>query len=115
MGLTHQARINRAEGERQELIAKSEGEKQKRINEAEGRAAEILRIAESTAAGIRLIADSLQSPGGKEALNLRIAEGYLAEFGKLAKTNNTMIIPSNLSDVGGMVASLTQVLDQVKK
>jgi regulator of protease activity HflC (stomatin/prohibitin superfamily) len=110
-----QARINRAEGERQELIAKSEGEKQKRINEAEGRATEILRIAESTAAGIRLIADSLQSPGGKEALNLRIAEGYLAEFGKLAKTNNTMIIPSNLSDVGGMVASLTQVLDQVKK
>jgi regulator of protease activity HflC (stomatin/prohibitin superfamily) len=110
-----QAKINRAEGERQELIAKSEGEKQKRINEAEGRAAEILRIAESTALGIKLIAESIQSPGGKEALNLRIAEQYLVEFGKLAKTNNTMIIPSNIADAAGMVGALSQVFDQTRK
>ncbi len=110
-----QAKINRAEGDRQELIAKSEGEKQKRINEAEGRAAEILRIAESTALGIKLIAESIQSPGGKEALNLRIAEQYLVEFGKLAKTNNTMIIPSNIADAAGMVGALSQVFDQTRK
>lgn len=109
-----QAKINRAEGDRQELIARSEGEKQKRINEAEGRAAEILRVAEATADGIKLIAHSIHAEGGKDAVSLRIAESYLAEFGKLAKTNNTMIIPSNLSDIGGMVAGISTVMDQIK-
>lgn len=109
-----QAKINRAEGDRQELIARSEGEKQKRINEAEGRAAEILRVAEATSEGLRLIASAIQTQGGKDAVSLRIAESYLSEFGKLAKTNNTMIIPSNLSDVGGMVAGISTVMEQLK-
>ena len=92
------------------MIAKSEGEKQKRINEAEGRAVEIQRVAEATAKGIREIAAAMNEKGGINAVNLRIAEQYLNAFGRLAKENNTVIIPSNLSDIGGMVASVTSLL-----
>ena len=105
-----QAKINRAEGDKQELIARSEGEKQKRINEASGRASEIERIAIATASGISNIAKALNQDGGMQAVNLRVAEQYLQEFGKLASTNNTMIIPSNLSDMAGMVASISSVI-----
>lgn len=105
-----QAKINRAEGDRQELIARSEGEKQKRINEAAGRAAEIEQIATATAKGIRYIAEALNQKGGMEAVNLRVAEQYLTEFGKLAGTNNTMIIPNNLTDIAGIVATATSVI-----
>jgi len=105
-----QAKINRAEGDKQELIARSEGEKQRVINEAEGRAVEIERLAEATAEGIRKIAIAINDPGGKDAVNLRIAEQYLDEFGNLAKTNNTMIIPSNLADIAGMVQAASSVL-----
>ncbi len=104
-----QARINHAEGERQEMIAVSEGEKRKRINEAEGRGAEIERIAKATAWGIREIASSIEQPGGKDAVSLRIAEQWIGEFGNLARTNNTMIIPQDLSDIAGAVAALTKV------
>ncbi len=106
-----QAKINRAEGDKQEAIARSEGEKMKRINEAEGRGQEIERVASATARGIREIAAAINEPGGIEAVNLRIAEQYLGEFGKLARTNNTMIIPSNLSDVASMVASVAKVFE----
>jgi len=105
-----QAKINRAEGDRQELIARSEGEKQRRINEAEGRAAEIEKVAHATAEGIRQIAAATQDKGGMEAVNLRIAEQYLNEFGKLAQTNNSMIIPTNLADVAGMIATAMKVI-----
>jgi regulator of protease activity HflC (stomatin/prohibitin superfamily) len=105
-----QAKINRAEGDRQEMIARSEGEKQKRINEAEGRAIEILRVAEATANGIREIAKAINEKGGVNAVNLRIAEQYLDEFGKLAKTNNSIIIPSNLSDIAGMIKAAASVI-----
>ncbi len=107
-----QAKINRAEGDRQEMIARSEGEKQKRINEAEGRAIEIQRVAEATAEGIRKIAASISEKGGADAVNLRIAEQYLNEFGNLAKTNNTMIIPSNLADIAGVIKTASSVLKQ---
>lgn len=109
-----QAKINRAEGDKQELIAKSEGEKQRRINEAEGRATEILRIAEATALGIEKIANAIQSPGGSDAVNLRIAEQYINEFGKLAKENNTMIIPSDLSDIAKIIATATSVVKKTQ-
>lgn len=110
-----QAKINRAEGDRQELIYRSEGEKQKRINEAEGRAVEIERVATATANGLREIAAAINERGGINAVNLRIAEQYLGEFGNLAKTNNTIILPSNLTDIAGMVATVTSVLkDQTK-
>jgi regulator of protease activity HflC (stomatin/prohibitin superfamily) len=107
-----QAKINRAEGEKQEMIAKSEGEKQKRINEAEGRAIEILKIAEATANGIREIAKAINEKGGINAVNLRIAEQYLNEFGKLAKTNNSIIIPTNLADIAGVIKAVTSVIKQ---
>jgi regulator of protease activity HflC (stomatin/prohibitin superfamily) len=105
-----QAKINRAEGDRQEMIARSEGEKQKRINEAEGRAVEIQRVAEATAEGIRKIANAINDEGGADAVNLRIAEQYLNEFGKLAKVNNTMIIPSDLADIAGVIKTASSVL-----
>ena len=105
-----QAITNVAEGDKQEAIKKSEGEKMKRINEAEGRAQEIELVATATAEGIRKIAESIKAPGGEEAVNLRVAEQYIREFGNLAKKNNTVIIPSNLSDIGGMVASVTSLL-----
>ncbi len=107
-----QAKINRAEGQKQEMIAESEGEKQKRINEAEGRAIEILKVAEATANGIREIASAINDKGGINAVNLRIAEQYLNEFGKLAGTNNSIIIPSNLSDIAGLIKSVTTVLKE---
>lgn len=110
-----QAKINRAEGDKQEAIARSEGEKMKRINEAEGRGQEIERVAMATAKGIREIAKAIGEPGGRDAVNLRIAEQYLLEFGKLAHTNNSMIIPSNLADVAGMVASVGKVLNTVRE
>ncbi len=109
-----QAKINRAEGDKQEAIARSEGEMQKRINEAEGRAQEIRKVAIATAEGIREIAKAINEKGGLNAVNLRIAEQYLNEFGKLAKTNNSIIIPSNLSDIAGLVKSVTTVLKEQK-
>jgi len=109
-----QAKINRAEGDKQEAIARSEGEMQRRINEAEGQAQEILRVANATAEGIRQVARATLEPGGTDAINLRIAQQYLVEFGKLAQTNNTMIIPSNLADVAGLVAALGKVFDRLK-
>ena len=109
-----QAKINRAEGDKQEAIARSEGEKQKRINEADGRAEEIKKVALATAEGIREIAKAINEKGGLNAVNLRVAEQYLNEFGKLAKTNNSIIIPSDLSDIAGMIKSVTTVLKNQK-
>jgi regulator of protease activity HflC (stomatin/prohibitin superfamily) len=105
-----QAKINRAEGDKQETIARSEGEKQRRINEAEGRAAEIERVASATAKGIKEIAMAISDKGGMEAVNLRVAEQYINEFGKLAQTNNSLIISSNVADISGMIASAMQVI-----
>jgi regulator of protease activity HflC (stomatin/prohibitin superfamily) len=111
-----QAKINRAEGDKQELIARSEGEMRKRINEADGRAGEIERVAKATANGLRDIASAINERGGINAVNLRIAEQYVNEFGNLAKTNNTIILPSNLTDLAGMVSTVTTVLkDQTKE
>lgn len=110
-----QAKINRAEGDKQEAIARSEGEKMKRINEAEGRGQEIERVAMATAKGIREIANAINEKGGIDAVNLRIAESYLGEFGKLAQKNNAMIIPSNLSDVAGVVASIGKIFTAMNR
>ena len=110
-----QAKINRSEGEKQEAIARSEGEKTKRINEAEGRGQEIERIAMATAKGIREIANAISDKGGADAVNLRIAESYLNEFGKLAQKNNAMIIPSNLSDVAGVVSSIGTIFSTMNQ
>ena len=109
-----QAKINRAEGDKQEAIARSEGEKQRRINEAAGRAQEIEMVAVATARGISEIAKSINQEGGMNAVNLRVAEQYLVEFGKLAKTNNSMIVPADLSDIAGILTSVTTVLNKTQ-
>jgi regulator of protease activity HflC (stomatin/prohibitin superfamily) len=109
-----QATINRAEGDRQDAILRSEGEKQRRINEAEGQAQEILAVARATAEGIKTIAEQLQMGGGQAAANLRVAERYVLEFGKLAQASNTLIIPSNVSDVAGMVTTAMTALQKVQ-
>ncbi len=109
-----QAKINRAEGEKQEAIAKSEGEKARRINEAEGRAQEIKLVAEATSQGLREIAKAIDGPSGAAAVNLRLAEQYIGEFGKLAKTGNTMIIPSDLANISGFIKAASGVLSTTK-
>jgi regulator of protease activity HflC (stomatin/prohibitin superfamily) len=111
---TRQAKINNADGDKQEYILKSEGEKMRRINEAAGRASEIEQIANATANGLRAISKAISEENGLNAVNLRIAEQYLNAFGNLAKTNNTMILPSNLSDIAGIVATATSVFSEVK-
>ncbi|HON55397.1 MAG TPA: stomatin-like protein [bacterium] len=110
-----QAKINRSEGDKQEAIQKSEGEKQRKINEAEGRAQEILKVAQATAEGIRIVANAINVEKGNEAVALKLAEQYITEFGKLAKTNNTMIIPSNLSDIGSLISSMTNIISEINK
>lgn len=107
-----ESRINVAEGHKQEVIKQSEALKQKQINEAEGKAREIELLAHATADGLALIAQSINQPGGRDAVNLRVAEQYVTEFGRLAGTSNTMIIPANLGDLSGMVATLGRVLQQ---
>ena len=110
-----QARINRADGERCEAIAHSEGEKQKRINEAQGRAEEIRLVAEATANGIATVAAAIKNEGGSDAVNLQLAEKYIAEFGKLAKEGNSMIIPADLANVSGFIKAASKVLDCPKE
>jgi regulator of protease activity HflC (stomatin/prohibitin superfamily) len=109
-----QAKINRAEGEKQQAIAISEGEKMKRINEAGGRAQEILLVAEAQANGIRQVASAINEQGGMNAVNMQLAQQYLTEFGKMAKANNTMIIPSDLANVAGILKAATSVIKEVK-
>jgi regulator of protease activity HflC (stomatin/prohibitin superfamily) len=108
-----QAAINRSEGEKQEMINISEGEKLKQINEAEGRARQIELLAQATATGLREVALAVKEDGGEEAVSLRIAEQYVSAFEKLAKESTTLLLPSNLSDVGGTVAGLQKVLKKI--
>ncbi len=110
-----QSMINEAEGARQNSILVSEGEKQKMINESQGRAAQILAVAEATATGLGLIATQLEAPSGMNAANLRVAEQYVGEFGKLAKESTTLIVPNNTTDIAGIVAQAMATLNTVKK
>ncbi|MEE4638622.1 MAG: stomatin-like protein [Wenzhouxiangella sp.] len=105
-----QAKINVSEGQKQEMINISEGDMLKQINEAKGRSEEIRLIAEATAAGLERIAEAINQPGGADAVNLRVAEQYVKEFGNLARETNTLILPAELSDIGAVVASLGKTL-----
>ncbi|MBK9303714.1 MAG: paraslipin [bacterium] len=104
------AQINRAEGEKQRVIKESEANQQQQINEAQGEAAAILAVATATAEGLRQVAAALSTPGGDQAMRLRVAEQYVGEFGRLAKAGNTLVLPANLSDVGGMIALATNIV-----
>lgn len=119
------ANIATSEGLRQSMINQSEGEKQKQINEAQGKAAHVTLVAEAdakrielvavaTAEGIRKVAGSIKEDGGLEALNMRLAEQYIKEFGNLAKTTNTVLMPANVSDVAGVIATAMSTVKEVK-
>ena len=103
------AKINEAEGEKQRVIKESEAVKMQQINEAQGEAEAILAVATATAEGLRQVAQAMTSEGGAEAMQLRIAEQYIGEFGKLAKTGNTYVVPANLGDLTSMMALATDV------
>ncbi|MBL8199121.1 MAG: paraslipin [Chromatiales bacterium] len=105
------AKINEAEGDKQRVIKASEAAKQRQINEADGEAAAILAVATATAEGLRQVAISLREPGGAEAMQLRVAESYLLQFGNLAKAGNTLVVPANLSDLASMVALAKNVIE----
>ena len=105
-----QSQINLAEGAKAAAIAESEGRKQAMINMAEGEAAQIRAVAQATAEGLDLLARQLGSDGGIAAAQLRLAEAYVEKFGALAKNGTTTIIPANVGDVAGMVATMTRIL-----
>ena len=98
------AAVNNAEGQKQQVIKASEAKKQQQINEAEGQAAAIQAVARATAEGIRSVAQAIQADGGYEAVQLRVAEQYVHQFGNIAKAGNTLVVPAALSDVASMIA-----------
>jgi len=104
------AAINNAEGEKQQVIKASEATRQQQINEAEGQAAAILAVADATAQGIRKVAEAIQLPGGFEAVQLRVAEQYIGQFGNIAREGTTMVLPANAADVGSMIALAMNVI-----
>ncbi|HEY2627574.1 MAG TPA: SPFH domain-containing protein [Usitatibacter sp.] len=109
-----QQEINVADGQRQAAILASEGQKQSAINKAQGEAAAIQLVADATASAVKVVASAVASPGGMEAANLKVAGQYIEAFANLAKESNTLIIPANVSDVAGVVASAMTVLDRTK-
>jgi regulator of protease activity HflC (stomatin/prohibitin superfamily) len=111
---TRDAAVNNAEGNKQQVIKASEATKQQRINEAEGQAAAILLVAKATAEGIRNVAESITASGGFEAVQLKVAEQYIAQFGNIAKQGNTLVIPSNLADVGSIIATAMATIQKAK-
>jgi len=110
-----QEQINIATGEREAFIARSEGEKQAEINKAQGEAAAIVAVAEATAAAIRQVAAAIQSPGGEQAVQLKVAERAVDAYQHLAKTNNTMIVPGNMSEVSGLIGSAMALMKGVER
>ncbi|RYF03450.1 MAG: paraslipin [Oxalobacteraceae bacterium] len=109
-----QEQINIASGEREAAIARSEGERQASINRAQGEASAIVALADASAAALRQVGDAIRSPGGMDAVNLRVAEHYVDAFGKLAKTNNSIIVPADLGDMSGLIASALQIVKSQK-
>jgi len=103
-------KINEAEGEKQRVIKESEAAKMQQINEAQGEAEAILAVATATAEGLRRVANAVTDQGGPEAMQLRIAEQYITEFGNLAKTGNTYVVPANLGDLTSMMALATDIV-----
>ncbi len=110
------AKINQAEGEKQRVIKESEATKQQQINEAQGEAEAILAVATATAEGLRRVGEALAGRGGMEAMQLRVAEEYVKQFGQLAdEASSTLIVPATLSDISSMIAMATSVVKQQTK
>jgi regulator of protease activity HflC (stomatin/prohibitin superfamily) len=106
------AAVNTAEGDKQQTIKASEARKQQQINEAEGQAQAILAVATATAEGIRRVAETIRLDGGYEAVQLRVAEQYVQQFGQLAQKSTTLVLPANTADVAGMIAMAMQVINK---
>jgi len=109
-----QSAINVAQGNREKVVLESEAERQQQINSADGQAQAIRAIAQATAEGIDLVAAAIQKPGGLEAVQLRVAENLVEQYGKLAKETNTMILPANFADVGSLVTAAMSVIKSQK-
>lgn len=109
-----QEQINIASGEREAAIARSEGEKQASINRAEGQATAIVALAQASAEALRQVGAAIREPGGEDAVNLKVAEQYVSAFAQLAKTNNSIIVPANLGDMSGLIATAMQVVKSQK-
>ncbi len=105
-----QEQINIATGEREAFIARSEGEKQAEINNAQGQASAIVAVAEATANALRQVAAAIREPGGEQAVQLKVAERAVDAYRELAQKNNTMIVPNNLSEVSGLIASAMAIV-----
>jgi regulator of protease activity HflC (stomatin/prohibitin superfamily) len=105
-----QEQINIATGEREAAIRESEGEKIAAINRAQGESEAIKLVAEATAKALYMVAQATQTPGGMQAVNLKVAEKYVDAFGNLAKTNNTLIVPSNMADISSLIAGAMTVV-----
>lgn len=118
INLAHGAReaaINESEGNRQSEINESEGKRQADINRAQGEAEAVRLMAQATAEAITLVGKAISNPGGTEAINLKIAEQYVAAFANVAKTNNTLILPNNMADMGSLIATAMSVVKQQTK
>ena len=105
-----QEQINIATGEREAFIARSEGQKQAEINNAQGQAAAIVAVAEASAEAIRKVAQAIREPGGEQAVQLKVAEKAVAAYAELAQKNNTMIVPGNMSEVSGLIATAMAII-----
>lgn len=105
-----QAAINVAEGQKQKAVLESEGLRLRQINEAEGEAAALKSVAEATAESIKVIAAAIQNEGGIEAVQLKVAQNFVDQFGKLAKAGNTLILPANFADMGSMIATAMTIV-----
>jgi regulator of protease activity HflC (stomatin/prohibitin superfamily) len=110
-----QSKINIAEGNKQEVVLQSEAAMTDQVNRARGEAEAIREVAKATAEGIELVAAAIQKQGGEEAVSMKIAEQYVAAFSKLAKENNTVLLPANAGDAGGMVAQALAVFDTIRR
>ena len=109
-----QSQINIATGDRESAVRRSEGERQANINRAQGEAESIRLVAEATAGAIRQVAAAIKEDGGIHAVNLKVAERYIEAFGEIAQASNTLIIPSSMSDMAGLVASAMTIIDSTK-
>ncbi len=109
-----QEQINIASGEREAATLRSEGERQAAINRAQGEASAIVALADASAAALRQVGAAIREPGGMDAVSLRVAEHYVDAFEKLAKTNNSLIIPANMGDMGSVIASALQIVKSQK-
>ena len=110
-----QQEINVADGEKQAAVLRSEGEKQAAINRAQGEATALRLIAEANAAAVRAVGEAISDKGGMDAANLKVAQEYVAAFGRLAKDSNTLIVPANAADVASLITTAMTVLDKTRQ